>query len=98
MTSDAHAVLHDAVLALCRDGDLVTRLARAHAVLSTLDSSGELPDNLWFRFEELLADLAYGADAVPEALSLMSAPDRDRLADRIVALHGELARRVPADA
>ena len=98
MTSDAHAVLHDAVLALCRAGDLVSRLSNAHAVLATLDSSGHLPDNLWFRFEELLADLAYGADTVREALDRMSAPDRDRLADRIVSLYRALTQLVPDEA
>ncbi|GAB6196705.1 hypothetical protein [Lysobacter xanthus] len=98
MPTVAHAIIESAVRELCREGELIGRIAAAHAELERLDGPESLPDNLWFRCEELLADIAYGADSVREALQRMSAPDRDRLADRIVRLYREVCQRMPPDA
>ncbi|MGY3264851.1 hypothetical protein [Lysobacter sp. HA35] len=93
----AYEVARDAVLALSDEVGLVERLARAHDVLETLDPAAHLPEHLRFRFEELVADIAYGADSVHGALARMSAADRHRLSERIVTLFAEVARAFPGD-
>ena len=98
MTSNGYSALRDAVLALCTDTGLVARLEHAHIALARIDAAADLPESLRFRFEELLADIAYGADAVSDALVRMSAPDRERLATRIVGLFDEALRLMPCDA
>ncbi|GGZ57621.1 hypothetical protein GCM10008101_09020 [Lysobacter xinjiangensis] len=98
MTSNGYTALKDAVLALCTDTGLVARLEHAHIALARIDAEADLPESLRFRFEELLADIAYGADAVADALVRMSAPDRERLASRVVGLFDEALRLMPTDA
>lgn len=94
----AHRHLREAVAALCRDGTLVDRLDAAFRPLSAIDATRDLPSALQFRFEELVADIAYGADSVREALIRMSAPDREHLAVRIVSLFDDAVRLLAADA
>ncbi|GAB1596064.1 hypothetical protein [Lysobacter claricitrinus] len=93
----AYEAARDAVLSLSDEVGLVERLARAHDVLATLDPVAHLPEHLRFRFEELVADIAYGADSVHAALARMSGADRHRLSERIVALFAEVARAFPGD-
>jgi hypothetical protein len=95
---EAHRRLHEAVARLCGDGTLAERLEHAHAALATLDPARELPAALQFRFEELLADITYGADTVHAAVSRMSAPDRLHLARRIVSVFDEALRMLAPDA
>ena len=93
----AHRHLREAVTALCREGVLVDRLDAAHHALSVIDPVRDLPPALQFRFEELMADIAYGAENVREALARMSAPDRDHLATRIVSLFDDALRLLASD-
>lgn len=97
MSPNAHTALSSAVFALCTDDGLVARLERVHAALSGVDPAADLPDELRPRFEELLADIAYGADTVAAALVRMSAPDREHLATRVVTLFADAARLLPVD-
>lgn len=97
MTPTAYDALHAALVALCTDDPLAARLARAHDALLRLDPERDLPDDLRFRYEELVADIAYGADNVTDALQRMSAPDRERLATRIVALFDRAVRGLPVE-
>ena len=97
-TIEAHAALRAAVAELCRDGMLTQRLEAAHRALVAIDPERDLPAALRFRFEELLADIAYGADTVGEALSRMSAPDREHLAGRVLSMFDEAARALAPEA
>ena len=94
----AHRQLREAVSALCREGALVDRLVAAQVALAAIDPGRDLPAPLRFRFEELVADIAYGADDVREALSRMSAPDREHLATRIVSLFDDALRLLAPEA
>lgn len=86
---------HAAILALCAEAPLVDRLSRAYDALSRVACEA-VPDGLKARFSELLADLTYGADTVPDALRQMSAPDREVLAGRVATFYGLLAtHRLP---
>lgn len=96
-TSDAHRRIREALLALCREGALAVRLERAHAALAGIDPARDLPETVRFRFEELLADITYGADTVGEALAAMDATDREHLAGRVVSLFDDALRSLPAD-
>jgi hypothetical protein len=93
-TTNAHASLRAAVAELCRDGTLAHRLEAAYGVLATVEPERDLPPALRFRFEELLADIAYGADTVGEALSRMSAQDREHLANRVLSMFDEALRSI----
>lgn len=86
--------LQRATLALCEEMPLTSRLALAHAALADIDAE-RLPEHVRFRFEELRADLAYGADTVSAAIARMSPDDRVRLAERLVRLYGDVVRAVP---
>jgi hypothetical protein len=94
----AHRQLRLAVGALCTGAELSARLERAHRELAGIDAARNLPETLQHRFEELLADIAYGAESVRDALGRMSSPDREHLADRIVSLFDEAVRQLEADA
>lgn len=83
--------LHVAVLGLCTDAPLELRLAEAYDRLRDVDASS-VPEAIHARFAELIADLTYGADTVPQALAAMSSADRVVLAARVVSLYGEAAR------
>ncbi|WP_133478728.1 hypothetical protein [Cognatilysobacter segetis] len=97
-TPHAHRHLRDAVAALCREGPLAERLDAAHRQLAAIDPVRDLPAALQFRFEELVADITYGADTVADALARMSAPDREHLALRVVSLFDDALRLLAADA
>ena len=91
-TTAAHAALRAAVGELCREGMLAHRLDAAHRALAGIDHAVQLPPSLRFRFEELMADFAYGAETVGEALARMSAPDREHLAGRLLSIFDEAVR------
>jgi hypothetical protein len=91
-TTEAHRALRDAVAGLCREGTLAHRLAAAHDALAAIEPERDLPSALRFRFEELRADIAYGADTVAGAVARMSAQDREHLAGRIVSMFDEALR------
>ncbi|TZF89757.1 hypothetical protein [Cognatilysobacter lacus] len=93
-TPVAHRQLRRAVGALCTSGELSSRLEQAHRALADVDAEHHLPQSLRHRFDELLADIAYGADDLGEALRRMSTPDREHLADRIVSMFDEALRHV----
>ena len=97
-STNAHRVLHAAVAHLCGEGTLAERLEAAHAAMAALAPAQDLPPALQFRFEELAADIAYGADSVHAALSRMSPPDRLHLARRIVSMFDEALRMLEPDA
>jgi hypothetical protein len=97
-TPDAHRRLHEAVASLCSEGALTVRLEAAHGALSGIDPARDLPELLRFRFEELLADIAYGADDVHAAVARMSAPDREYLARRVLSMFEEAMRMLAPDA
>ena len=84
--------LRSAVLALSAHGALDARLESAHRLLESIDPERDLPESLRFRFQELEADISYGADTVAEAVSLMSAGDQERLAARIVGMFVEVMK------
>lgn len=97
-TPEAHRKLHEAVAALCTEGALTVRLEAAHRALEGIDPARDLPELLRFRFEELVADIAYGAEDVHAAVSRMSPPDREYLARRILSMFDEAVRMLPPDA
>lgn len=94
MPYTAVEALQRAALALCEELPLTSRLAVAHAALAEVDAA-RLPERVRFRFEELRADMAYGADTVSAAIARMSPDDRVRLAERLVRLYGEVALSLP---
>lgn len=87
-----------AVMALCRDGRLIDRLSDCHLHLERLGHAVGLPHELAPKVLELVADLAYGGNSVPEALSVVPVADLHVLADRVVGLHEELVRLAPSAA
>ena len=89
--------MHVAVLALCTDAPLSTRLNHAYEVLAAVDPAW-VPEQVQARFDELVADMTYGADTVPEALAQMSAADRVVLAGRLVSFYGDVARQLGPEA
>lgn len=94
--TDSASRLRLAALELCADAVLPVRLERAHAQLSWLTAT-DLPEALATRFDELLADIGYGADTVAEALARMNRVDQSHLAGRVVSLYGALCRYLPAE-
>lgn len=88
---------HGAVLALCADAPLVNRLSDAYRALAEIDPAA-VPVESQARFAELVADITYGADTVPDALAQMSAADRVVLAGRMVAFYGEMRAHLGAEA
>ena len=87
--AEAAEILRDAVFALCDDRPLVERLAHMHGVLERLEPD-VLPERFRFRFEELRADFAFGADTIADALARMSGEDRRRLGERVARLYGDV--------
>jgi hypothetical protein len=96
-TAAAHRAFRAALAELCRDGTLVQRLEAAHRALAAIEPSRDLPPALRFRFEELQADIAYGADSVGDALIRMSAQDRGHLAGRVLSMYDEALRSLAAE-
>ncbi|WP_133500065.1 hypothetical protein [Cognatilysobacter terrigena] len=95
--SIAYEHARDAIAALTGEGTLVDRLALSHTFLARISTDRDLPEVLRPRFDELVADIEYGADSVAGAIALMNETDRRHLADRVIALFADVARAFPKD-